>query len=63
MTNQDTISTNRSTSGTIRTVTPLSTEERRQRKIIELTKYLDVLTDTELDLLIDFMATVSNHQD
>lgn len=62
MTNPTTPSTNRTT-GTIRSATPLSTEERRQRKIIELTKYLDVLTDTELDLLIDFMATVSNHQD
>ncbi len=62
MTNPTTPSTN-CTTGTIRSATPLSTEERRQRKIIELTKYLDVLTDTELDLLIDFMATVSNHQD
>ena len=53
MTNQDMISTNRSTSGTIRTVTPLSPEERRQQKITELTKYLDVLTETELDMLID----------
>ena len=61
MTNQDIISTNRSTSGTIRTVTPLLPEERRQQKITELTKYLDVLTETELDMLIDYMAAISNH--